>query len=302
MFDIDALRGCTYATIRAAFNNSDEIMEEYGDMGSANITGIMTKVMQDVGRFSERWSSDALYNLDHLRDIAGRAARIEEPFDEIFAFGIRADGVDGNTFLVQRIADTRDYMTGYVFPLRTYRRILAVRATACREKGLSSVRARFSLRDLTHAFHSIDTADLQDPGDKMSKLRDVPFEGGKSPEPYDEKARVDKVYIQKLKEEGYKSFGSREIGELELAKDGCFGNIRCIEVDGFWDPAVPAPRHPSDCAVCRVYLASGKDIIIAWLTDWYQACDGVLREIEKAKAALLGAAAGDGKEAADGTD
>lgn len=299
MFDIDTLRGGTYATIRAAFNTSKEILEEYGDMGSANITGIMTRIMQDVGRFSERWSSDALYGLDNLRDIAGKASRLDGPFDEIFAFGIRKDGVDGNAFLVQRIADTRDCMAGYVFPERVYRRVLAVRARVSRENGRGAAQARFSLRDLTHSFHGIDRADLEDPDDRMSKIRNIPFANLESPEPAEPRHRTDAEDVEKLKAQGYKSFNSREIPMTELAAEGCEGDIKCVEVGGLYDPRVPAPKDPSGCAVCRVYLAGG-NIIVAWLDHWYRSYDGAKAEIEKAKAALLKTAAG--REGEDGGD
>lgn len=302
MFDIDVLRGLTPATIRAAFNRSEEILEEHGDAGNTNVTGIMTRILQCAGRFSERWTSDCLYGLDKLRALAGEKFTLdgEKNFDEVISFGIREDGVDHNDNIMSNLLQSRSLPAGYVFPKRSYRRILAVRMRAWADKRFYCVRVDFSLRDITSALYAIDPVDLV-PGDQF-KLVQLPNENKTSPEPTDEKFRTDQVEIRKLKEEGYKTFSARDVTPEELEKDGCSCDVKCIEIGGLWDPAVPPAKDPASCAVCRVYLAGEGRFIVTWINDWYRYYDDVKKQIERAKAALLDAATGDGKEAADGAD
>lgn len=285
MYDIEALRGMTPATIRAAFNKSEEICEEHGDMGNTNATGILTKVMHEIGRLNERWASDGLYGLDKIRSVAGENFDFRKDLDEIITFGIREDGVDHNSYVMSRLLQGRSMPAGYVFPKRDYRKILAVRIRTGEDKDLHRIRTDFSLRDITNALHSIDPADLV-PGDQF-KLIELPNDDRENPEPTEILDRVDKAGLRKLKEEGYKTFRSRTVGIEELEKDGCSGDVACIEIDGFWDPRVPAPKNIADCAVCRVYLCDGLHIVVAWTDRWYQCYDAVKAQIEKAKAALL---------------
>lgn len=283
-FDIDRLRGQTYATIRAAFNSSNEILEEYGDAGSCNITGILTRIIQDVGRFSERWSSDALYGMDHLRDLAGEhySLRDQPEFDEIFTFGIRQDGVDHGSYVLCNLAKSRDRFTGYVFPKRDYRRVLAVRCRARFVPGLNATRAWFSFRDITNGFHAIETADLKDP--KSDDIIELPLESWTSPEPQ-ESRQTDKEDVRKAMEDGFKSFSLRPAdGKLyeELAKQGCSGDFTCFEVLGYYNmDKVPADKNPG-IPVCRVFVMNDKTRIAAWLQPEYAWYDEAKQYVESA--------------------
>lgn len=285
MYDIDALRGTTPATIRAAFNKSKEILEEHGDMGNANATGIMTRIMQETGRFNERWASDALYGLDKIRALAEQKFVLTDDFDEIITFGIRQDGVDHNSSVMSNLLQTRSMPAGYVFPMQKYRKVLAVRLRAWADSALGGVRVGFSLRNISHALYCLDPIDMV--SGNLFKLVELPDGTGKSPEPSEERDRADQEEIRKLKMGGYKTFGAREIPADALEKDGCSGSVLCVEIDGFWDPAVPAPKNPGDCAVCRVYLCGGKDFIVCWTDGWYEWYADAKAQVERAKAVLL---------------
>lgn len=285
-YDIDALRGMTPATIRAAFNNADEILEEYGDMGSVNATGIMTKIMHAAGTLNERWATDALYGLDKIRALSDRPFALDGAygnFDEIITFGVREDGVDHNAYIMSHLLESRRMPSEFVYPKTRYRKILAVRMRAYTERDLGRVRVNFSLRDITDKLHSLDPADLTE--DKFH-LVSLPLDDKTSPAPTDEKDRIDKAEIAKARCGGYTGFGSMEVHPDVLESEGCGTGVRCIEIGGLYPPIVPAPKNPHDNAVCRVYAFAGK-IAVCWIDRWYVHYDNAKAEVEKAKAALL---------------
>lgn len=288
-YDIDGLRGLTPATIRAAFNNSDEIMEEHGDMGSVNATGIMTVIMHDVGRLNEHWATDALYGLDKIRALSDRPFRLDtgygETFDEIITFGIRECGVDHAAYVMSRMMDTRRMPAGYVFPKHDFRKIYAVRMRAFPDPAVNRIKVEFSLREIINALHDIDPADLAADGFHLAQLPN----GDKiSPEPTDEKFRIDKVEIAKARAGGYVKFGSYAVHPDVLESEGCAAGVRCIEIGGIHPPIVPAPKNPHDNAVCRVYALDRKPLAVVWIDRWYEHYGDVKAEIEKARKALAG--------------
>lgn len=60
----------TPATVRQAFWGSPTLKAEFSSApGSMNITSILTHVIQVVGRFSERFASDVLYDIDRIREL-----------------------------------------------------------------------------------------------------------------------------------------------------------------------------------------------------------------------------------------
>lgn len=178
------LIGNTYATIRHAFNSAKDIMVENGDMASINITSILTRIIQDTGRFAERWASDVLYTLDHIRLLCDNEYILEEEIDEIFPIAIRRDGVDSENFLMSRLKDTqRGPIDSYVYPQQIYRRILGVRVQVSYEymgQRWHTPRITCTLRDMTDAFHQINPADIGED----RQLIQPPFVGG-NPEPID---------------------------------------------------------------------------------------------------------------------
>lgn len=287
-YDIDSLRGITYATIRAAFNTSDEIMEEHGSMGSVNSTGIITKIMHAVGRFNERWASDALFSIDKIRALSERQFQFcpgenFRPFDEIITFGIRRDGVDHGAYVMQNlIKDVNPYQP-YVFPEKYYRKVLAVRCRACYDQDLHDIQVHFSFRDVTNAFHGIQDADRStEPG--SGGLLNLPAPGVDSPEP-EERYLLDLDDVKKAKEQGPREFRSIEILPDRLMKEGTDPGARCFEIRGYYGGIVPADQDKG-VPVCRVYSMIG--FAVCWLGPYYDLYKGAQDEVRRIKAEITG--------------
>ena len=161
----------TYATIRSAFNNTKTLMEEHGELGNINITSILTHIIQTVGRYADSYASDALYSIDDIRTLCEHEYPAYRDIDEIFVFGIRRHGVDGNNFLMTRLVSTiHGPINGYVYPETMYRSILAVRVHIWCERAEDSrqtsryVDATCELKDLTDSFRTINSADIAGDG------------------------------------------------------------------------------------------------------------------------------------------
>lgn len=287
-FDISTLRGRTYATIRAAFNKTDELMFEHGDLGNTNISSILTLLIRECGRFNERYSSDALYNMDNLRDIASKKSRLDSPFDEIFMFGIRQDGVDYGDYIMKHLADSRRGPNDYVYPSQRYRKIYAVRVRVFYEQGLSTPRCEFSLRNLSNSFLTLDPADLDADGYKF-----VQFPTGNliSREPADEKHRIDKVDIDKAKEAGYQRFSLQDVDPESLVKDGCTSDVTCQEIRAYWDNPIIPENQDKGHPICRIYrFGDNPGAAVVWLDDWYRHYSNVTGLIIHAVAEITGGA------------
>lgn len=174
----------TPATVRRAFDKTEgTVMTETGSPENVNMSDIFTRIIQDTGRFAERYASDALYAIKAVDGLCKSAWTSREPVDEIFVFGIRASGVDGNAYFMSRLFDTRSPFVEYVHPEQVYRRVLALRVRI----GMLPLfdggtglypRVICDLKDLTHSFLRIDPADL----DGNGKLVLGPYEDG-NPEP-----------------------------------------------------------------------------------------------------------------------
>lgn len=171
----------TPATIRYTFDKQNtSICKEHGDLGSINITDILTRIIQDTGRFTENWASDCLYTIAHIRNLCENTYPLEQEIDEIYCLGIRKNGVDHNAYIMNQLMQSqRGYLDTYVFAEPYYRRILAVRVHVFKEDGISSPRVECELKDLTTSFHQINKADL----DENGKL--IPDYPNGNPVPFD---------------------------------------------------------------------------------------------------------------------
>ena len=278
--NINDLRGQTYATVRRAFNSAAEICYEYGYMGSVNNTGILTRIIQDVGRLSENWSSDALLNLERLRQLSHATFVLDRPFDEIIAFGIRRDGVDHMGYLMNRLLETMDRTWGYIYPERKYRRILAVRVRARKDKALSCTRVDFSLRNIMNTLHGVEDADLMP--DRMSAVQ-LPFPDGTSPEPASTKDNIDPADIRRIIENGYTRFEAVPVPASVIDAEGTCQCVACIGIYGKYPDSVPRkPKMDEDC-VCRVYRFGNGQAAVCWLNRLYMGYEEAIRLVDEAK-------------------
>lgn len=283
MFNLEDMRGRTYATVRAAFNSSKELYYENGRPGSCNISSILTKIVQDVGRFSESYSSDALYGVQHLRDLAEQSYHVEpgRDFDEIFLFGIRQSGVDHNDYVMRTLARNGDPLFKYVYPERSYRRILAVRARARYDEACRSDEVDFSLRDITHGFHRLDPADLTK--EQTCDIIILPNFDRTNPEP-EERYRVDLADIARIKSKGFDRFEIRKADPAKLAEDDLYGsdhNFSCAEVLGFWPDTIPEDQNKG-VLICRCFKLVSADLVV-WNDPLYRHFSQVMELVDRWK-------------------
>lgn len=173
MLKIDFPRKFLYqtpATIRVAFESESKGIKEESYMGDMNISSILTRIIQETGRFAERFASDVLYDIDTIRVLCENTYSLEEDIDEVFGLGIRQSGVDGNNFLLSRLeSSVRGPKSGYVFPEHIYRKILAVRVQVSVERSedgyaLGRPRVMCELKDISNRFSHLDAADFDSEG------------------------------------------------------------------------------------------------------------------------------------------
>ena len=88
---------------------------EYDLHYEINLSSEFTKLIQDTGRFAERFASDILIDIDAIKRNLDNG-KIEEPFMQIC--GIRASGVDGTGFYVANLQQNKNsdyYRRVYAF-------------------------------------------------------------------------------------------------------------------------------------------------------------------------------------------
>lgn len=87
-----------------------------------NLSDIISRLIQDCGRFTERYNSDLFITLQSMhRELEHREHPIDKPI--IYIYAMRESGVDSNSFLFCRLNEYKDNpvaLEGY------YRRIYAV--------------------------------------------------------------------------------------------------------------------------------------------------------------------------------
>lgn len=148
-------------TIRKAFDRQTEVLREEhgrltptpGGLSGLNLSDIYTIIIQETGRWCERYASDVLLDLDNLRSIADGH---EGNRDEMLIFAMRRDGVDHIPFFMSRISQSVNAFNRYV-DTSMYRRILAVRITVDEELSATCV-----LKKLDYSFISLEDEDRKE--------------------------------------------------------------------------------------------------------------------------------------------
>lgn len=120
----------TPRTVQDAFDATKEIIdEERGRVGSINLSSIASKLIQECGRWTDRYASDFLIDWDGVREITeGRSPVATPHLDRMFIFAIRRDGVDHMPFFMSRIREGINPWHPYLNTSQ-YRRILALQVT-----------------------------------------------------------------------------------------------------------------------------------------------------------------------------
>lgn len=146
---------------KQSYAKTIETAEGFGD--DINMSGILTHLIQQTGRFTEYYASDlfiswnsVLRTLDECVKKRPRTAdeTNETNTDDIqeinyIIFGIRKCGVDGNTFTFHRLMETgNNPIYDYVYPEHVYRKIFGLKLTVTWELAKPMVTAE--LKDLTN--------------------------------------------------------------------------------------------------------------------------------------------------------
>lgn len=127
-----------------------------GHIMDVNTSSILTKLIQDTGRFAESYASDLFISwesfMETLKKLDKEICLTETTF--VTSFGIRRFGVDGNYYLMQRLAETVNGPGSYVHAEHVYRKIFLLETTIL-PGGSGSKRIELKLYDATSDIHKI---------------------------------------------------------------------------------------------------------------------------------------------------
>lgn len=151
----------TPSIIQRTFDGSKRVLcQEAGTLDNLNVSDIATRLIQEVGRFCERYASDFLISWDTVRrHLEPRS--IEEPYRAVEIFGIRRSGVDHNSFFMSHLRN--DSRNGFFCCEHVYRKVLALGIAiqpASYPNGRPTVVC--TLKDLTDELWKVEARDLEE--------------------------------------------------------------------------------------------------------------------------------------------
>lgn len=139
----------------------EEIYAMTGHQAYGNASTIQTAMIQIVGRFCEHHASDLIIHLAELQPFIQQECVPEwddtQPHRWTMGMGLREMGVDGNAFIMDRIAETKS-MYGYVHPNHVYRKVLALDIVDTRDDG--GIKRCIRLVDISYSLYKIDPEDV----------------------------------------------------------------------------------------------------------------------------------------------
>lgn len=155
----------TPKTVINAFESCKKTLtKDSGMSNSINTSSTLTRIIQETGRFCERFASDMFITWQAVeklytnrKDITG-----SETYYETFA--IRRDGVDGNSFLICRLRDTITGPFDYVHVTHEYRKVLClkIQITPAEPGSCLYPDVTMELRDITDCFNKLDPEDKEE--------------------------------------------------------------------------------------------------------------------------------------------
>lgn len=102
--------------------------------GEINMSSISTKLIQETGRFCERFADDLFIDIDRLKYLGQSMDTVKNEVAAYVAFGIRRDGVDSNSYIALRIRDGGAYKAYNVIN-DYYRRVYCVKVSRVRNQS-----------------------------------------------------------------------------------------------------------------------------------------------------------------------
>lgn len=125
--------------------NQNPIMTETGKSGNINLSQIITFLIQNTGRFTERFASDLLFNLKHLERLT-EPHPVEKTETSVILYGLRTNGVDHTAYILNRLQDSCHAYTIYTRQENHYRKLYATEITTHPDQSCT-----VALYDLTNA-------------------------------------------------------------------------------------------------------------------------------------------------------
>ena len=133
---------------------------ETGTLDNLNLSSIITRLIQDVGRFCERFASDFIISWDMVRKQL-EPRPVTEPYYAVEIFGIRRAGVDHNNFFLSHLRN--DSRGGYFCCENVYRQVLALGIEILpAESPERCPRVACTLKDLTDELWRVEPGDLEE--------------------------------------------------------------------------------------------------------------------------------------------
>lgn len=125
------------------------ICSETGAYGNINTSQTLTRLIQETGRFAERFASDLFIDWKQVENIIGYGnwMRPKDNETHYLAFGIRRDGVDGNAYVIRRLIDTTDKRSAYLNAEKTYRRLFILKIQLTYDE--IQLQKGFNMNDIT---------------------------------------------------------------------------------------------------------------------------------------------------------
>lgn len=125
------------------------ICSETGSYGNINTSQTLTRLIQETGRFTERFASDLFIDWKHVENIIGYGNWMRPKNNEThyLAFGIRRDGVDGNAYVIRQLIDTTDKRSAYLNAEKTYRRLFILKIQLTYDE--IQLQKGFNMNDIT---------------------------------------------------------------------------------------------------------------------------------------------------------
>ena len=151
----------TPSIIARTFDASKRVLcQEAGNLENINVSSISTRLIQETGRFCERFASDFIISWDTVRkQLEPRV--IEKPYRAIEIFGIRRSGVDHNSFFMSHLRNNS--RNGFFCCERVYRKVLALEVSIQPASHYGDRPAvTCTLKDLTDESWQVEPSDLEE--------------------------------------------------------------------------------------------------------------------------------------------
>lgn len=142
-------------TLRLAYNRTNEIAADAsGAAKDINLSTIASILIQECGRWTDRYASDFLITWDSVRQVIHESTPDKDPAEALFVFAVRQDGVDHTAFFMSRIKRNIEPFRPAYADTSMYRRVYALYIYT------NHGRVECQLKNLTYAFTTIDKSDL----------------------------------------------------------------------------------------------------------------------------------------------